>query len=93
MPTFTARVELLDAALSDYANLYTELRSRGFSDRIKSVDGRIFMMPPAEYNRVTGSTCVQVRNLAKEALDSIGKEGAILVTMGERCWLGLTSAE
>lgn len=92
MANFTVRVELFDASSTDYADLHAEMTSRGFSDLITS-GGKTYELPPAEYSKSANLTCAEVRTEAKAAADAVDRKSAILVTMGQRCWTGLTQVK
>jgi hypothetical protein len=90
MANFTVRVELHHAEWADYENLHAAMEQRGFSRRITSDSGTTYQMPWAEYNGSGVLTCAQVRDIAKAAADTTGKQSAVLVTeAASRAWVGL----
>jgi len=73
--------------MSSYTRRWSK---KGFSRQITSDDGRTYQMPWAEYNGFGNLTSVQVRDTAKEAADSTGKQNAVFVTeAASRAWIGL----
>jgi len=92
MANFTVRVELHDARWSDYDQLHSAMEQKGFSRQITSDDGNTYQMPWAEYNGAGNLTSVQIRDIAKEAADSTGKQNAVFVTEAvSRAWVGLNA--
>jgi hypothetical protein len=89
MPKFTVRVELHGADESDYETLYEHMKAKGFKKTITAGDGKVYELPPAEYNLVKELTRDQVRDLAVIAAKSTGRRAGILVTEGPRSWSGL----
>lgn len=85
---FTTRVELHDADDSDYNELHKYMHEEGFVRTIEG-DGKRYRLPPAEYNRVAALSCDDVRSAAARAAHRTGRDYAILVTEGTRCWVGL----
>ena len=93
MANFTVRVELHKAEWADYDQLHAAMEQRGFSRRITADDGRTYQMPWAEYNGSGNFTSVQIRDIAKTAADSTGKQNAVFVTEAvSRAWAGLPVA-
>jgi hypothetical protein len=90
MANFTVRVELHKAEWADYDQLHAAMEQKGFSRQITSDEGRAYQMPWAEYNGTGNLTSAQVRDIAREAADSIGKQNAVFVTEAvSRAWIGL----
>ncbi len=90
MANFTVRVELHQAEWDDYERLHAAMGQKGFSRQITSDDGRAYHMPWAEYNGSGNLTSAQVRDIARAAADSTGKQNAVLVTeASSRAWVGL----
>ena len=90
MANFTVRVELHNAEWTDYDQLHKAMEQKGFSRKITSDDGKTYQMPWAEYNGSGSLTCSQVRDIAKSAADSTGKQSAVLATeAASRAWVGL----
>ena len=93
MANFTVRVELHQAEWTDYDQLHAAMEQKGFSRQITSDDGKTYQMPWAEYNGTGILTSVQVRDIAKTAADSTGKQNAVFVTEAvSRAWAGLPVA-
>jgi hypothetical protein len=90
MANFTVRVELHNAEWADYERLHAAMELKGFSRQITSDDGQKYHMPWAEYNGTGNLTSAQVRDTAREAADSTGKQNAIFVSEAvSRAWIGL----
>jgi hypothetical protein len=90
MANFTVRVELHQAELVDYQRLHVAMEQKGFSRQITADDGRAYYMPWAEYNGSGNLTSAQVRDIARQAADSTGKQNAVFVTEAvSRAWIGL----
>jgi hypothetical protein len=80
MAQFTTRVELHDAAWSDYVELHKQMRQQGFSQTITSGDGAIYELPPAEYYYVGDQTRADVLSKAKQAATAVKPSFAVVVT-------------
>lgn len=90
MANFTVRVELHHAEWADYERLHAAMQQKGFSRQITSDDGKKYHMPWAEYNGAGNLTSSQVRDIARGAADSTGKQNAVFVTEAvSRAWIGL----
>ena len=93
MPAFTTRVELHNAIWSDYENLHKQMKQQGFSQTIRSDDGIVYELPPAEYDISANITRSDVIKRAKTAVAATSKSGAILITESAgRTWHGLSKA-
>lgn len=93
MAQFTVRVELHEGKWDDYEKLHAEMEGKGFSRLIKGDDGKTYHLPWAEYNGAGSLTNSQVRDIARTAASSTGKQNAILVTESNgRSWVGLQEA-
>ena len=91
MANFTVRVELHQAVLVDYQRLHVAMEQKGFSRQITADDGSAYHMPWAEYNGSANLTSSQVRDVARQAADSTGKQNAVFVTEAvSRAWIGLS---
>ena len=91
MANFTVRVELHNAQWSDYDQLHAAMEQKGFSRQITSDDGKTYQMPWAEYNGSANLSSAQVRDIAKAAADTTGKQNAVFVTEAvTRAWIGLS---
>ncbi len=89
MAQFTTRVELHNADWNDYVNLHAAMKQRGFSQTIRSDDGKIYQLPPAEYDYSGNSLRADVLNKAKAAAGSVKPSYAVLVTESNgRTWAG-----
>jgi hypothetical protein len=90
MASFTVRIELHQADWRNYETLHAAMEQRGFSRQIKADDGQIYQMPGAEYNGSGNLTCIQVRDSARAAADTTGKQNSVFVTeAASRAWIGL----
>ena len=90
MANFTVRVELHNAPWSDYDELHAAMEQRGFSRQIISDNGQTYQMPWAEYNGFANLSSAQVRDIAKAAADTTGKQNSVFVTEAvSRAWVGL----
>lgn len=90
MASFTTRVELHNAAASDYEALHMAMEAEGFSRRIKSDQGTWYHLPTAEYDRSGQLTREQILESAKRAAAKTNKKYAILVSEATaRYWFGL----
>ncbi|CRM38469.1 MULTISPECIES: type V toxin-antitoxin system endoribonuclease antitoxin GhoS [Pseudomonas] len=89
MANFTVRVELHGADESDYETLYEHMKAKGFTKTITGGDGKVYALPPAEYNLVKEITRDKVRDLAVTAAKATKKSAGVLVTEGTRSWSGL----
>src|SRR5690349_20426124 len=90
MANFTVRVELHNAQWSDYDQLHAAMEQKGFLRQITSDDGKTYQMPWAEYNGTAKLTSSQVRDIAKSAADTTGKQNSVFVTEAvTRAWIGL----
>jgi len=92
MKSFTTRVELHDAtARQDYDTLHAAMASEGFHQAIVGNNGVTYHLPTAEYDFVGEHTIEQVREKARRAAASTGKNSAVFVTEAvQRAWIGLT---
>jgi hypothetical protein len=90
MAQFTTRVELHDATWSDYEQLHANMRGQGFTQTIRSDDGCIYELPPAEYDYQGPITRAQVLDKAKSAASAVKPSYGVLVTESAgRTWYGL----
>ncbi len=94
MPVFITRVELRDAAPSDYETLATAMISQGFLLTITGDDGIAYHLPNGNYLGQTEGSAAEVMNIAGFAASITGKAFAILTTEFERTsWRGLIPVE
>ena len=91
MPNFTVRVELHQATWDDYETLHAAMERSGFSRLITSDDGKTYHLPLAEYNASGSLDSSRVRDIAWAAAKTTGKKSSVLVTEGNRAWVGLES--
>lgn len=89
MARFTVRVELHGADEDDYDLLHERMERAGFSRQIEGGDGKLYHLPPAEYDFQGQETIEQVRTKAHEVARTVRQRPAILVTQGSRAWSGL----
>ena len=90
MADFTVRVELHDANYADYNTLHAAMEQKGFSRFIRSDQGTTYHMPWAEYNGSGNLTSSEVRDIARTAANTTGKNNAVFVTEAQsRAWVGL----
>lgn len=90
MANFTVRVELHQATYADYELLHAAMEGQGFSRFITSDQGTTYRMPWAEYNGSGNLSSTQVRDIARTAANTTGKDNAVLVTEAQsRAWIGL----
>ena len=90
MANFTVRVELHQANYADYETLHTAMEQKGFSRLITADNGQTYHMPWAEYNGSGNLSSAEVRNIARTAANTTGKNNAVFVTEAQsRAWIGL----
>lgn len=89
--SYTVRVVIKDGSFADYALLWDRMGRKGFTDEIRGDNGVVYKMPPGEYDLPESVLdTVQVREIAKEAASSTGREHAIFVTeAASRAWFNL----
>jgi len=93
MSQFTVRIELHNAQWADYDTLHAAMEQRGFSRLITGDNGQTYHLPWAEYTGSGNFSSPQIRDIARVAADSTGKQSAVLVTeSSSRAWIGLTLA-
>jgi hypothetical protein len=90
MANFTVRVELHQAQGTDYDSLHAAMEQKGFSRLITGDDGKTYHLPWAEYTGSANLSAAQVRDIARSAADTTGKNNGVLVTESvSRAWIGL----
>lgn len=90
MAQFTTRVELHNADWNDYVQLHAQMKRQGFSQTIRSDDGKVYELPPAEYDYSGSVTRADVLAKAKTAAGAVKPSYAVLVTESNgRTWSGL----
>ena len=93
MAKFTVRVELHNAYGPDYEVLHKAMMAVGFGNWIQADDGKMYVLPPAEYDFIGDFAGEDVRQLATNAASKTGKTYAVLVTVATaRYWQGLPFA-
>ena len=93
MAQFIVRVELHDAAWSDYTVLHAHMAAQGFQHTILGSDGVTYQLPTAEYNLIGNLAKEQVLAKAKMAATATHKRYAIFVTESNGAtWIGLEAA-
>lgn len=93
MTQFTTRIELHDADWNDYVNLHIAMAAQGFVNTVTADDGKVYELPPAEYNFSGNFTRSQVLDRAKAAASKTQKKFAAFVTESAgRTWVGLAVA-
>lgn len=93
MPMFITRVELHNANWSDYERLHEQMKKQGYTQTIRSDDGDVYELPPAEYHLSANITRTDATERAKRAVVATSKKGAVFVTEAVGCtWNGLAYA-
>ncbi len=94
MASFMTRVELHSATYQDYANLHAYMSQEGFTNTIRSGDGVLYQLPPAEYELIANCTTVQAREKASKAATRTHKTFAVLtVEYSSAAWSGLSKVQ
>lgn len=90
MASFITRVELHGATYQDYTNLHAYMGQEGFTNTIRSNDGVVYQLPPAEYQLVANCTAVQAHEKASSAAARTLKMFAVLAfEYSSAVWVGL----
>jgi hypothetical protein len=90
MAQFTVRIELHEAQWTDYDALHAAMEQKGFSRLITADNGQTYHLPWAEYNGSGNLSSAQVRDIARDAANTTGKNNAVFVTEATtRAWIGL----
>jgi hypothetical protein len=90
MASFMTRVELHGATYQDYTNLHTYMAQEGFTNTIRSSDGILYQLPPAEYELIANCSAVQARDKASKAATRTLKAFAVLIIeYSSAAWVGL----
>jgi len=90
MASYTVRMVLKDADWEEYNVLYIAMGNEGFTDIIKSDDGKKYKMPDGEYNITSSLTRSDIMEKAKRAAKKTGVKYAIFITESSgRTWYGL----
>jgi hypothetical protein len=93
MATFMTRVELHGAVYEDYVKLHAYMAQEGFTTTIRSDDGNVYQLPPAEYELIANCTAAQARDKAGKAATRTLKSFAIVAAeRGAAAWIGLAKA-
>ena len=94
MASFMTRVELHSATYQDYANLHTYMAQEGFTNTIRSNEGVLYQLPPAEYELIANCTAMQARDKAVKAATRTSKKFAVVaVEYGSAAWVGLSKVQ
>jgi hypothetical protein len=94
MATFMTRVELHSAVYQDYVNLHSFMAQEGFTNTIRSGDGILYQLPPAEYELQANCTADKAREKASRAATRTGKSFAVIaVQYGAAAWVGLQKTQ
>ena len=80
MASFTTRVELHNAASSDYNKLHDEMEKEGFTRTWKTDNGSVYHLPTAEYDFRGEKEKDDVLELAKKAAKRVKPSFEIFVT-------------
>ena len=81
---FVTRIELRDAAVTDYARLDQAMMAANFSTEVVPANGVPYRMPEATYfSQSVTMTAKDVRDLAMRAASGIGLRYDIVTTSGE----------
>lgn len=78
MTTFIVRVELHGATESDYEHLHTAMAQIGFVRTVIGSDGKTYRLPTAEYRIDSTSTVDAIRDSARSAANSTGRNSWVL---------------
>jgi len=93
MASFITRVELHNANVQDYANLHGYMAQEGFTRTIRSDDGKLYQLPPAEYGLIANCNAFEARDKASKAAARTFKNFAVLsVERNAAAWVGLDNA-
>jgi hypothetical protein len=90
MASFTVRIVLHGAELSEYEELHKFMEYEGFSRTITDAKANEYHLPPGE-NTISGPyTRLDVRTKARLAAEKTERSFGVLVTESKgRAWLGL----
>jgi hypothetical protein len=80
MTACTIRVELHNATWQNYADLAKGLAALGIYDTIRGDDGKLYRLPPAEYNYEGAGSASAVRDAVQRVAATVVKDFAVLVT-------------
>jgi hypothetical protein len=84
--SYLTRVELHGATYDDYEHLHKAMKAKGFTLTIRSGDGTLYRLPPAEYDISTTASGEQVRAGAQQAAESTGRNHAVVVVRYDCAW-------
>lgn len=94
MATFLTRVELHDATYESYVQLHGFMGQEGFTNTIRSNDGTVYQLPPAEYHLSANCTIEEARARACRAAQKTHKNYAVLVSeYSQAAWNGLKTVQ
>ncbi|UVE64755.1 hypothetical protein L2Y90_12945 [Burkholderia pyrrocinia] len=80
MPQFMTRVELHNASAADYLRLHEAMATKHFARRIQDTQGNWYHLPTAEYHSFGDIDANTVLELAKAAVQSIGKTASVITS-------------
>ena len=90
MAKFTVRVEILDGTISDHDRLEKIMLEQGFDRSIRSDSGRIYKLPPGEFNYAGEIERQQLREKVQACAGQLGKSYSLLITESKgRSWFNL----
>ncbi len=92
MANFTVRVELhsvSDLNHPSYTKLHAAMEKGGFSRTVLGSSGKRYHLPRAEYDFSSDLTREEVRDKASAIANAVDQDHGVLVTKGDKCWVGL----
>jgi len=94
MTSFIIRVELHDATYQDYVKLHDFMAQEGFTNTIRSDDGGLYQLPPAEYHLAANCTAVQASDKASAAARKTLKTFSVIASQyTTAAWAGLAKVQ
>jgi hypothetical protein len=94
MASFMTRVELHSATYQDYVSLHGYMAQEGFTNTIRCDAGKVYELPPAEYNLIADCTRADALEKAKRAAQKTRKSFAAVVSEYTGCtWDGLAEVK
>ncbi|MEP6690061.1 MAG: hypothetical protein ABJD07_02830 [Gemmatimonadaceae bacterium] len=86
------RIDLVEASATYYDALHDAMKRAGFARDLSTGGGVRFQLPMGSYAYVGSQTTSRVLPLAKSALATLGRDGAILIVEAKSvAWDGLTT--
>src|ERR1700678_3095802 len=90
----TEPIELHGATYQDYVSLHGYMAQEGFTNTIRSDAGKVYELPPAEYNLIANCTRADALERAKRAAQKTRKSFAVVVSEYTGCtWEGLAEVK